>query len=122
VVADAGEHVEQLALVGRGVADAVGGQQRQTQGARNAHGSLIAMLLVAVVVALQFDIHIARAEDVHQPLDLAQCLVIAAARQRRRQRAFVAAGQADQAFGKLRDIGQQRRALGLVRLAQLVIA
>ena len=72
------------------------------QRARDAHGGLIAMLLCAVEVALQFDEDIARAEDVHEPLDFAQRLVISAARQSRGQRAFVAAGQADETLGNVR--------------------
>src|SRR5262245_28084265 len=84
---------------------------------------LIAPLLFAQAVALQFGIHIARAENMDQLFDLrARCIGTAAsAAQRKRERSFVAARQADQACSVLRYILERSRGLALiaVRLAQL---
>ena len=60
VVADAGEDVEQFALRGRGVGDAVGGDQRDAEAARAIDGGLVVGLLFALVVALEFGVEMAR--------------------------------------------------------------
>ena len=65
-VVDAGEGVEQIALVFEGVRDAVGGEQRQLQFAGDGDGGLVAMLLGAIVVALEFDEDVVTAENLRQ--------------------------------------------------------
>ncbi len=64
LVAHAGEGVEQVALVFHGVRDAVGCEQRQLQLAGDGDGGLVAMLLIAIVMALEFDEDVVAAEDV----------------------------------------------------------
>ena len=120
MVADAGEHVHDFTLIGRGVVDAIGSNEWQLQGPRNSDRCLVAVFLRAVEVALQFDINISRAEQVHQPLDFAQGFVESAAREGCRQRAFVATGQADQTLGVFFDVGKSCSAFSLRALPQLV--
>ena len=80
---------------------------------------LVAALFVALLVALKFDVEIAAAVDCGEPLgDLARSCS-AAVCQRRGQRAFVAAGEADQSGGELFKIFERSRALGLGVLAHL---
>ena len=60
LVADAGEDVEQFALRGDGVGRAVGGDQRDAEAARAVDDGLIARLLFAMVVALEFGVEMVR--------------------------------------------------------------
>ena len=68
MVADAGEHVQQLALGGRRVSGAVGGYQRDAQTPRAFDDVLVGRLLFPPVVALNLGIHVGAAEDIEQPL------------------------------------------------------
>ena len=63
VMADAGEDVEHFALRRLRVADAIGGEQRQMQFARDFDRRLVARFFVAVEMALQFDVDIFAAEE-----------------------------------------------------------
>ena len=60
---DAGEYIEDFALVRRRIVDAARRQQRQVERPRNADRRAVAMLFLAVEVALQFDVDITRTED-----------------------------------------------------------
>ena len=80
---------------------------------------LVAALLFALLVPLQFEIHIAAPVNRSQPLGNLPRFVLTAACERRRQRTFVAARQANQSAGKLFQILNRRRAFGLRRLAHL---
>ena len=60
MISNAGEDIEDLALVRRGIADAVGGQQRQTKAFRKRDRLLIDRFFFAIVVPLQFDVDIVR--------------------------------------------------------------
>ena len=99
MVADGGEGVAQFASFGSGVADAVGGEQRKMQRAGDVDGGAVAGFFFAMEVALQFDVDIFGAEDADELIDLAASFVDAALLQGCGERAFVAAGEADQAFG-----------------------
>ena len=59
-VADAGEDIERFAGMWSGVADAVGGDERQMMMTREIHESLVVRFFVAVVMPLQFDIESSR--------------------------------------------------------------
>ena len=61
-VADAGEDVERFARFGRGMADAIGGEERQAVTPREIDESLVARFFGAIVVALEFDEDILCAE------------------------------------------------------------
>ena len=68
LVFHAGEHVEQLAALGRGVGHAVSRYERYPQTPRARDEALVARFLLAVVVALQFCVHVVTSETFDQPL------------------------------------------------------
>ena len=63
LVADAGENVERFAGFGRGVAHAVGGEERQAVMAGEIDESLVERFFGAIVVALEFDEDVLCAEQ-----------------------------------------------------------
>ena len=68
VLADAGEHVGQRPLLGRGKAHAAGGHHRHPERRRQARQRVVVVLLIAPQVALQLDAHLGAAEDADQPI------------------------------------------------------
>ncbi len=62
LVADAGENVQRFARFGRGVANAIGGDQRQAVMPREIDERLVEGFFGAIIVALEFDEDILRAE------------------------------------------------------------
>jgi hypothetical protein len=119
VMADRGEHVEHFALIGRGVVDAIGRQQRKLQGCGQC--ALRPGCGVLCYGRMRCNsTYTLRGQRYHVRRSTSRKLLISATRQGRRQRTFVTAGQAHQPLGKLRDIAQQRRALRLCAFAQLV--
>ncbi len=68
VIADAGENVEEFALLASGVGRAVGGDERDGEVARAVDGGLIVGLFFALVVALNLGIKMLAAEDIEQAL------------------------------------------------------
>jgi hypothetical protein len=80
---------------------------------------LVTRFLIALLVALEFKIEMAAAVDGGKSLCNFARFSRAAVCQRGRKRAFVAAREADQSCGKLFEIVQRGRTLGLGRLAHL---
>ena len=119
VVVEAGEDVENFAAIRGGVGDAVGGQERQAEGARQRDRGLVPGLLAAVEVALQFDVHTVASEEGGQLLQAAAPGLHAALGQRGGQRTVVAAGQADEPGGVRGEIARVRRGLAMLGRAQL---
>ena len=68
VMADARHHVVELLVPGARVADAVGGQERQTQPAREVDERLVAVLFLAQAMPLELDVESPR-EDRGEPLE-----------------------------------------------------
>jgi hypothetical protein len=64
VMADGGEEVEDFAVVGFGVADAVGGDDGELERAGEAERGLIASFLIAELVALELDVDVVAAVKV----------------------------------------------------------
>src|ERR1700679_2233778 len=77
------------------------------------------MLFFAVVMALQLNIDIARAENFCQSFDCSVCGVIAAFGESRRQWAFIATCQAHNAFGVRLDFLEPACAFRLCLFSQL---
>ena len=121
MVPQAGEHVQHLALGGRGVSDAVGGEEGETQAARDLGHRLVARLLDGVVVPLQLGVDVLAAEDADEPLRFLPRLAGPAPHERLGQGAVVAAGQADEPLGVLGHLFGGGRPLALLR-PQLVEA
>src|SRR5215469_7633808 len=69
------------------------------QRAGNVERSAVAELFVAMEVALQFDVDVVATEDLGEAFDGMECFVVSAMGESGGQRAFVAAGEADQAGG-----------------------
>ena len=113
LVAEAGEYVEQLALIRLSVAGAVGGYERETGRTRQLDGALVARFFVAKEVALQFGVDVARAEDRGEPVD---ALAAGALLDRFGERAALVAGEADQAFGELGEVVHGRGGLAFRRV------
>ncbi len=98
LVADRGEDVKDLALGGGGVADAVGGEERNLPRAGPLDQRLVARLLFPAHVALDFGIDVARAEGVEEPWKTSFSL-----------------SQAHQALGVFGDLLACGRALAFLR-------
>ena len=113
VIANASENIQDLPLFRLGVLRALGCQQRQMQAACELNCRLIARLLRAIVVALQFHIDISVAVDRDELFEeLAACLH-ATALEDMSQRPFVASGQTYQPCGILSEIGNRSGRLRL---------
>jgi len=69
VMVDAGEHVEQRPLNGRGKTDAVGRDGGHVKRRRKCRQRLVLVLLVAMQVALQLDVHVGAAEHTDDPIE-----------------------------------------------------
>ena len=109
-MAQAGKNVEDFALCRCGMGDAVGGQQWKTQAARQFDGSLVAALFFDGKVALQFDVNIVMAKEFAEFLDNFACGFFPAGTECMRQRAFVAAGEADQSSTEVLQLAGLNRA------------
>jgi hypothetical protein len=120
MMTDRCEHIHDFTIAGGCMAYAVGCEDGKVQCPRNSDRCLVAVFLSAVAVTLQFDINIARTEQVYESLDFAQTFVESATRKGGRQRAFVASRETDHPFGVLMDICQHCSAFGLRVFAQLV--
>jgi hypothetical protein len=92
---DASENIQNFALLGPRVGDAIGCQQWQFQLSRDCHGSLIARFLLAGTMALKFHVNIFAAERPAKLLRAFYGGFHSDLRQSMCQRAFISAGQAD---------------------------
>ena len=117
MVANAGEDVQHFALVRKRMADAIGGQQRQRQFARDLQRRLIARFFLAAEMPLQFDIDILAAEKIAELQDALRRLLHPSLPQRMRQRPFFASGKADQAGGAAGDFFRRNAAFAFLRAA-----
>src|SRR5581483_369566 len=93
-MADGGEQILYFAVVCGCVADAVGGEDWQPEGARDAEGGLIASFFFALLVALEFDVDVVGAEDADELFDCFTTCRFATTGERCGERAFVAASEA----------------------------
>ena len=93
MLANRGQHVEQRPLLGRGKADAAGGEQRHAKRLGQTHQRVVVVFLIALQVALQLDVGIAAAEDADDAIEQAADAEALGAEQR-------AAGHGDEAGGE----------------------
>ncbi len=103
LLTDAGEDVEDFALLRRRMADAVGGEQGQAQPPREFDRRLVAGLFLPAEVALQFGVDVVLAEHQEGFVE---------------RRSALGAGEADEALGELGDLlhGGRPFALGGAQL------
>jgi hypothetical protein len=97
LVVQAGEDVEDSTLRGGGMADAVGGHERQLHGPRELHHRLIAPFLFAIQVPLQFNIDVVTPEQADESIE-------SFAPGMAGERAFHSAGDTEQPVGEFREI------------------
>ena len=100
---DTGQHVEQPPLGRARMPGAVRCHDRQPAPARNFDDGLVARLLVAAEMALQFGIHVPAPIDAEEPLHTFHSGFKSLA-QGKRQRPAGASGQADESPGKRRQV------------------
>jgi hypothetical protein len=117
VVADGGEEVEDFSVARFGVADAVGGYYGELKRAREMEGGLVAGFFVALVVALKFDVDVVGAVEADELFEEGAGGGFAAGGESGGERAFVAAGEADESFGILGEVVVGSCAFGLGFLA-----
>jgi hypothetical protein len=101
LVADGGEDVAEFAVARRGIADAVGGEDRKMQVAGDFEGDAVAGFFFAMIVALQFDVDVVVSEDAGEAIDHAMGFGGASFFERGGERAFIASGEADEAGGMM---------------------
>src|SRR5579884_275322 len=100
MVADAGEHVQDLARVASCIADAVGGEQRKLQFTRQLDRSMINDFFFTIEMSLQLDVHVLMTKDTDQPRQLIASFSNSTAPDGVSYWAGLAAGKANQAAGK----------------------
>src|SRR5215471_13310867 len=108
-VPDAGEDVGNLALRRRGVADSIGSQQRQMKLSRQIDRRLVARFLIAIEVALQFNINIFPAKNGDKLLKQLPRPGESTVFQGMRQRAMFVAGKAYQSLSMILQFLQLSR-------------
>src|SRR5580658_1101588 len=97
----AGEYVEDFALCLGRVADAVGGDEGQLEGAGEIEDGLVAGFFFAIEMALEFDVNVAGPEGAGE---VGEGFGGGAVLQREGERTFVAAGEAEEAVGELGEV------------------
>jgi hypothetical protein len=97
VMADRGEEVEDFAVVRLGVADAVSGDDGELEGAREAECGLVAGFLIAELVTLELYIYVVATVEGDELFEEGACCGFASCREGCGERAFIAAGEADEA-------------------------
>jgi hypothetical protein len=113
VMSDGGEEVEDFAVTGLGVADAVGGDDGEAEGASEAKGSLVAGFLIAELVALELDVDVVAAVEAGELFEEGAGCGFAAGGEGGSERAFIAASEAEEAFGILGEVVEGGGAFGL---------
>jgi hypothetical protein len=104
VVADGGEDVEDFAVVWAGVADAVGGDDGEAERAGQAERGLVAGFFVGELVALELDADILAAVEGDEVFEEDAAGGLATGGEGSGEWAFVAAGEAEEAFGVLGEV------------------
>src|ERR1700722_16745404 len=100
-MADGGESVQKFAIFRGSVANAVGGQKRKIQRARNCDGCAVASFFFPMEMALELYIHVAATKQPNQLLDLLAGFIDAPMLQGGCEWTVRTAGQADKAMGVL---------------------
>ena len=119
MVPGGGKHIKNFAVIGCGIAYAIGCQQRQAETVRDAYGRLVAPFLFTVFMALQLYEDILRAEQPYQFFGNRDGGRFSAVHQGGGHGPFIAARQADQPGSILCQIVEGRRTLAFGRLPHL---
>jgi hypothetical protein len=101
VISNGGEYVAKFTLLGCRIPDPIGGQQWKLERAGNLNGSAVASFLLAMKMALQFDINIAGAKNIHQAFNGVTSFFYPAVSQSDRKWPIMAARKTNNPFGML---------------------
>src|SRR5271163_2394739 len=104
MIPNTGEHIENLAVVGTSVANAIGRKQGQMYARCDLDRSLNVVLFGRIEMTLHFDKHVAFPEDRYQIFDVEARFCFPASGKRGSQDSLLATRQADKSFGTLGDI------------------
>jgi hypothetical protein len=115
VVAQAGEDVDDPGVGGRGVQDAVRGEDRQPHGARPVHEECVAALLAGDPVALDLDVEPVRPKRRREPRGRGRSGRRPALGPHAAHGALLVAGQRDEPIGGLGELLPRDAPLPLVR-------
>src|SRR4029077_17978185 len=115
MVANRGEHIAKFTLARGRIADSIGGQQREMQGAGDFDGSSVAGFLLAMKMTLQFHINIAVAKNAGQAFVLAPRVFQAALSQGSGDQTIIAAGETYEHVGMLLQFAFADGALTFLR-------
>ena len=96
-MAERREDIAEFALLGGGIANSVSGEKRKMEGAGDVDGDLVAKLLLAVEMALEFNVNVSMAEDVSEPFDVTASFVRTTASESMGERAFGPSGKTNKA-------------------------
>ncbi len=99
MVAHRGKDIQYLAVVCRGVANSIGGEDWQLQRLGDSDCRLIAPFLLTFTVTLDFDVNATSSESPYQLFDRLTACLFTPANKRSGQRAFVTTREADQPGG-----------------------
>src|SRR5580698_1713979 len=110
------QNIQNLALILRGVPNAICRNNRESQAACNTYRCLIPLLPCATSVALQFDVDVVPSEDADQLFDTLTPSRLTTCSQSRGKRSFLTPGKAKQSIIKLPQIIQRGCALTLCLL------
>jgi hypothetical protein len=119
MMADSGENIQHLTLIGCGITNAIRGDDRQAKTCGDAQGCLVARFFGTFPVTLQLHVNILAAEDVCQLLDAFSTLRFTTFGKRCSEWTFMTAGEAKHAGMKLAQIIERRSAFALCLLAHL---
>ena len=120
MISNTGEHIEDFAVVGSSVANAIGRKQGQTHPRRDLDCGLIAVLFGRIEMTLHFEKHIAFPEDGNQMFDVEAGFCFPAFGKRGSQHSLLATRQADKPFGTLGDLIERGCAGSFFFFAQFV--
>src|SRR6266566_1766385 len=120
VVANAGKHIEDFAVLEMSVTHSVGRKERQMQALRKAHGSLVSRFFGRIEMALNLYINVPFSKNRKKPFYVPSGLFRSSVGERRCQNSFFAAGEADQPLGVFRDFFERRGPCPFFLFPQLV--
>src|SRR5580698_1782611 len=109
VMSDRGEQIQYLAVVGGGITNSVGRENRQAYGTSDPDCDLVAPLLFTFRVPLKLDVDVAGTEGSNQSFDHLSACFFAIVNDGCGQRTFIASGKANQAARIFLNIPQMGR-------------
>ena len=117
---DGSQHIQHFALKRRRHVDAVGGDDRQMELARESERGFVARFLFTDAMALQFDVDVLQTKGLGEGLQYATAFDQSTTVKRGCEWAFITAGQTDQSLASLFHLAERGDAFAFRLLSQLV--